>query len=128
MRKLVSALAISMLLALSAPATAGGGGPDGLVEKNGSCSQGSDWELKSHPDDGRLEVEFEVDSNVNGQEWRVTLKRNGERFFRRVKTTQPPSGSFEVEKRTPNGPGEDRFVARARNLGNDELCRGSLTI
>ena len=129
MKRIQLGLAVSVLaLGLSAPATAGGGGPDGLVERNGSCSGSADWELKAHPDDGRLEVEFEVDQNQNGEEWRVVLKRNGNRFFRGVKTTQGPSGSFEVERRTNNGPGTDEIKARARHLSSDQVCRGSLTI
>ena len=71
---------------------------------------------------------FEVDQNVNGQKWRVALKRNGHRFFRGVRTTHAPSGSFDVERSVKNGPGPDRIKARARNLQTGEVCKGALTI
>ena len=51
---------------------------DGRVERSGDCTGVSNWELKAKPDDGRLEVEFEVDQNTNGVRWHVVLKRNGE--------------------------------------------------
>jgi hypothetical protein len=125
MKKFVLGLALAMTLAAFVPVASAG---DNRVERRGSCSGASDWKLKAKPDNGRLEVEYEVDENVNGHTWRVTLKRNGNRFFRGLRTTQPPSGSFEVRKHTNNGPGEDRINARARNLKTDELCRGHLTI
>jgi hypothetical protein len=125
MRKLILGLVLALSLSAFVPSALAG---DNEVIRRGSCSGASDWKLKAKPDDGRLEVEFEVDQNVNGDTWRVTLRRNGERFFRGLRTTQPPSGSFEVERRTDNGPGDDRIVGRARNLKTDELCRGALTI
>jgi len=53
----------------------GGGGSDGTITR-GSCSGRTDWKLKVKPDNGRLELEFEVDSNVNGQPWNVRIKQN----------------------------------------------------
>lgn len=126
MRRILVGAAISMLaLGLSAPVASAG---DGRVEKNGSCSGSTDWKLKVKPDNGRLEVEFEVDQNVNGQEWRVVLKDNGDRFFRGTKTTHGPSGSFEVNKRANDQAGTDQIKARARNLSSDELCKGRASI
>jgi hypothetical protein len=126
MKKLVLVMGLAVLLSAFAPAAVAHN--DDEVRRTGSCSGASDWKLKAKPEDGGLEVEFEVDQNVNGDTWRVTLKRNGNRFFRGLRTTQPPSGSFEVERRTGNAPGPDVIVGRARNLRTDELCRGQLTI
>lgn len=109
----------------AAPAHAGG---EPRVERRGGCSESSRWKLKLKRDDGGIEVEYEVDQNVNGDRWRVVMKRNGNRFFRGIRTTRPPSGSFEVERHTDDGPGTDRFVARARNLRTGEVCRGRASI
>jgi hypothetical protein len=98
---------------------------DVIVE--GNCSGASDFKLKLSPENGRIEVEFEVDQNVNGQEWRVVLRHNGTRFFRGVRVTQPPSGSFEVRRVENNLAGDDVFTARARNLSSDEVCRATAT-
>ena len=55
----------------------GAAAKDGDVIRTGSCSASTDWKLKLSPEDGRVEVEFEVDQNRNGQTWNVTLKKNG---------------------------------------------------
>ena len=58
--------AMAPTIAGAAPAIAG----DRDVIREGACSGSSDWKLKLSPEDGGLEVEFEVDSNVIGQTWR----------------------------------------------------------
>lgn len=120
------ALALSATMALAASPSALAGDRD--VLRSGSCSGNSNWKLKLSPEDGGIEVEFEVDQNVVGDRWRVTVKRNGDRFFRGYRTTRAPSGSFEVRRVLGASGGTDLFVARARNLSTDELCRGSASI
>jgi hypothetical protein len=97
---------------------------DGDIIRTGACTMSSDWKLKLSPENGRIEVEFEVDQNRNGQKWNVKLKRNGNVFWRGARFTQPPSGSFEVRKLTRDGAGTERIVARARNASTGEICRG----
>ena len=103
-------------------------GNDRDVERTGSCSGRSDWKLKLSPEDGRLEVEFEVDQNVVGDRWRVTIKHDGDRIFRGVRETRGPSGSFEVRTLANNTAGTDAFRAKARNLSTDETCVGRASI
>ena len=93
--------------------------------KRGQCSGRSDWKLKLSPEDGRIEVEYEVDSNVSGQRWRVRIVKNGNVIFRGTRRTHGPSGSFELRAVTPNRRGPDAFRARATNLGSGETCRGA---
>ncbi|MEX1295781.1 MAG: hypothetical protein AB1Z67_06400 [Candidatus Limnocylindrales bacterium] len=107
---------------VAAPMTASA--KDGDVIRRGDCTARSDWKLKLSPENGRIEVEFEVDQNRNGQKWTIRMKRNGSLFWRGTRTTQPPSGSFEVRRLTRNGPGVERIVARAKNPRTGEVCRG----
>ena len=97
---------------------------DGDVIRTGSCTGATDWKLKLSPENGRIEVEFEVDQNQNGKTWNVRLKRNGDTFWNGQRVTKAPSGSFEVRKVTGNAPGSDHIVARARNTQSGEVCRG----
>lgn len=106
------------LLAPLAPATAG----DDRVERTGRCSEGARWDLKVKTDDGRLEVEGEVDSNQSGQSWSWKIRHNGEVTARGTRTTSGPSGSFSVERRVVNLQGTDKIVFLARHGG--ETCRG----
>ena len=82
-------------------------------------------EAQAQPEDGRIEVEFEVDQNVVGDEWRVRIHHDGEIAFRGTRTTRGASGSFELRIVEPNNAGADNFRARARNLSTDEVCAGS---
>jgi hypothetical protein len=120
-----------IVLALTAALTLGGvavatsavaGGND--VTKTGTCSGSSEWKLKLKPDNGRIEVEFEVDQNVVGDAWKVRMKDNGDVFFHGRRTAQGPSGSFSVTRFVNDASGTDRVVAKATNLSTDEVCKG----
>ena len=75
-------------------------------------------------DNGRLEVEGEVDSNRRGQSWAWRIKHNGAVTARGVAQTAGPSGSFSVERRLVNLSGTDRVVFRAVRSKTGEVCRG----
>jgi hypothetical protein len=96
--------------------------------KRGSCSAATDWKLKAKPRDGRMEVEFEVDSNRTGQRWTYTLLHDGTVKATGTRTTQAPSGSFSVERRLPDAPGVHTFGAVAKNASTGETCQASLKI
>lgn len=97
------------------------------VRVTGSCDGDSTAKLKAKPDDGRLEVEFEVDENRVGSAWTVTITRNDDTVVRRTATTRAPSGSFSVERKIANPAGTDRISARAVSPSG-EVCTASLSI
>ena len=121
------AFGLVALVVVAMVAPVGVAAKDGDRIYRGSCTNRSDWKLKLSPEDGRIEVEFEVDTPRIGQTWSVRLKQNGVRFFLGTRTTTSPSGSFEVRRVRPNTPGSDFFVARAVNLRTGEVCRGTGT-
>jgi hypothetical protein len=98
---------------------------DDDVIREGNCSGGTDWKVKASPEDGRIEVEGEIDSNRNGQVWKWRLKHNGSVTAKGSKTTTGRSGSFEVRRVLVDLQGADTFVFRATH--NGEVCRGSVT-
>ena len=120
------ALALAPSLALAVPAGVAAAGDRDVIQE-GSCSASSDWKLKLSPENGRIEVEFEVDQNVSGDRWRVKIRHDGDRVFRGTRTTGGASGSFELRIVEDDHAGADTFRARARNLSTDEVCRGSAT-
>ncbi len=123
-RIIAAVTAVSILVAgLAAPVAAN----DSDVIKTGSCSGSSDWKLKVGLDDGRIDMEFEVDQNRIGKTWFVRLKDNGTVFWSGYRTTLAPSGSFEVSKRTRDRAGDDRIVAKATNVNSGEVCRAVIT-
>ncbi len=100
---------------------------DGDVRVSGRCTKASTVKLKLSEEDGRIEVEFEVDQNVVGDTWKVQLLRNGERFFQGRATTVAPSGSFEVRRVISDPAGADTVRAIAKNPATGEVCRGTAT-
>jgi hypothetical protein len=129
-RKNIAAFATVPLLAsmlLASPAAMASGGGDGK-ERSGSCSGSTDWKLKAKHDDGRIEVEFEVDSNQSGQVWDVLITDKGQTVFEGQQTTGGASGSFSVEIKVPNLKGKDKFRAMATNTDGCETCSGNISI
>ena len=115
----VVALMSAMLVLVAAPtATA----KRGDVRVAGTCSKSSTSKIKLSDENGRIEVEFEVDQNRNGVRWTVVLSQNGSRIARMSRVTRPPSGSFEARIVARNRAGTDTFIARATSPSG-EVCR-----
>ena len=130
MRRTLTAAALSTaLLVAGAPlaSSAVAKGGDDRVIRTGSCSGTADWKLKAKSDDGRIEVEWEVDSNRSGQTWRVRVRDNDVLVVKTRATTGGASGSFSIERRIGNRAGGDSIVARSRDLSSGQVCVGRLT-
>jgi hypothetical protein len=128
-QKLAFGLALVAVAVTPAAASAKDGDSDRRpeVRVGGSCTGGTTSKLKAKHDDGRLEVEFEVDQNRNGVRWTVKVRRNGGLVINTARTTRPPSGSFSLERKIANPAGSDRITARATSPSG-EVCSANLTI
>jgi hypothetical protein len=89
--RLAIAAVVGAVLLAAAPAAHA---KEADVIRRSACSGSSDWKFKASPEDGRIEVEFEVDSNVNGQAWRVLIWLDGDRIFAGTRTTRPPAARW----------------------------------
>ena len=118
-RTLVAIALTAGLLAGAAPAAIA---KDSEVRTSGTCSQGATWKLKAKADDGRIEVELEVDSDRVGQTWSVRLKDNTVLVYSGTAKTVAPSGSFSVERRIANRRGIDTITARAVHTPTGQVC------
>jgi hypothetical protein len=99
---------------------------DGDVLVQGTCTGPSSSKLKLSEEDGRIEVEFEVDQNRNGVRWTVTLRRPTTLLVRTMRVTRGPSGSFELRRVVRNRAGSDRIIARGTRASG-EVCRAAAT-
>ena len=97
---------------------------DGDVIRRGACSGVSDRKLKLSEENGRIEVEYEVDQNRVGDTWRVRIRHDDDLVFAGKRTTKAPSGSFHVRILQRNRGGDDVFRGRAVNLRTGEVCGG----
>jgi hypothetical protein len=110
MKRTTTLLALAAVTAALAPAAADAKSSDKIVR--GSCGSAA-MKLKASPENGKIEIEFEVDSNRNGQSWKVKLHQNGNLIYSKTKVTKAPSGSFTSRKVTANAAGTDVISARA---------------
>ena len=129
-RTALAALTLSALalpLAAMAPATASHS-QGTAAGSHGGCGGPAVWTLKAKPDNGRIDLEAEVDSNRAGQVWDWTIKHDGNVFAKGSSTTRGASGSFTVHRRPANKAGTDRFVFRAERRATGDVCRGTISL
>jgi hypothetical protein len=112
--------AVGALMLGAVPAALGAPAKDGDIRVAGTCTKASSAKLKLSSEDGRIEIEFEVDQNRVGRTWVVVIRQNGAVIRRLTKVTRAPSGSFEARVVTRNRVGADRFVVSASRSG--ETC------
>lgn len=93
------------------------GHDDDRVERRGSCTNGARWDIRAEADDGRIEVDAEIDTSRTGRRWAWVLKHNGSVSARGTSRTRAPSGSFEVERYSIDLSGTDTFRFRASRKG-----------
>jgi hypothetical protein len=117
---LLTALVAALSLG-SVPALA----KDGDVLARGACTGKSTAKLKLSPENGRIEIEFEVDQNRSGVPWKVVLSRNGSTAARLTRVTRAPSGSFTTRRVLGNAAGAD--LVRATATRNGERCSAHAT-
>jgi hypothetical protein len=120
-------LATTALLAvptLAGPAQAKGGD---AVTNSAGCATGT-IKVKSKTDDGKIEVEGELDTNRVGQTWNWRIVRNGTVADQGSKVTAAASGSFSVTRRIGNPAGQDTIKFRAVRPATGTVCRVSVNI
>ena len=98
---------------------------DGDIRVAGTCTGSSTSKLKLSQENGRIEVEFEVDQNRNGMRWNVVLRHNGTVAARMSRVTKAPSGSFTARKLVGNSAGADVIRATASRAGQTCTARAT---
>ena len=121
-RTIAGAAVATAVLSLAAPPALARNNDD--RERRGSCSGSTDWKVKVGPENGRLEVEGEIDSSRRGQTWRWRLYHNGSLSAYGLRTSS--SSSYKIRRISVDLRGTDRFTLRARNTRNNELCVGTV--
>ena len=126
-RKPIAALAGGLLLVgiVAVPASA----KDGDKVVRSRCSLGANSKLKVAPraSDNRTEIEFEVDSNANGQTWNVLITDRGKVVLSGVRTTAAPSGSFTARTRVSGASGHT-IMATAKDRASGQTCSVSASV
>lgn len=124
LRRLTLICALAAAAALPALALAN----DADVRRLGQCTKSAFSKIKLSPENGRIEVEFEVDANRVGQTWQVVIRRNGNVAARTPATTRRPSGSFEVRRVLDNRRGAPDTISARAVSPTEQVCRAAATI
>ncbi len=121
LRKPLTAIAAGLLLVGIAAAPAGAKAGDVVVKSR--CTLGAKTKLKVAPrgSDQRTKIEFEVDSNVNGQSWNVRITDKGATVLSGVKVTAAPSGSFTARTKVSGASGH-AIMATATDRASGQTC------
>lgn len=116
----------ALLVAGAAPALAD-------VERRGTCSATSTWEADAEREGRYFELDFEVNTQTPGEDWRLVVAQNGKRIY---SDTRPATRDFDdrladvdwsLAARNKSGV-RDRFAMTATNQITGERCQVTLRI
>lgn len=122
LRRTTAGLGVAALVAV--PATTMLAAPAHAVDKSKRCD-GARMELSVEKDDGKFEVEADVDDAAPGSRWRIVLRQDGKRFFKDVRRADD-DGDVEIDRDRRNTRGKDVFRMTVNRVGTSGSC--SLTI
>ena len=123
LRTTTAAVGATALLAV--PATMLIASPAQAVDRSERCD-GARIELSVEKDDGRFEVEADVDNAPQGSRWRIVLLQDGNRFFNDVRRADD-DGDVSVDRDRRNTAGKDVFKLRANKVGTGGSCVITIT-
>lgn len=95
---------------------------DGETQTRGSC-ESAFYQLEVEPEDGGLELAFELTSTGPGESWDVVIEQNGEVLFE-VQRSTDEDGEIDVDVPVRSG-GDDEFTATATSP-DGQTCTASL--
>ncbi len=119
--------ALLVLSGLVLPPTFAHDDHDHSIIRQSACGGGVKSKLSASPENGRIEVEYEVDNAQPGDTWRIVIRKNGAVILRTQKRVNA-AGDAEVRVLTANGNGNERIVASATRVGGGGSCGASLVV
>jgi hypothetical protein len=121
MRRTTAALGATALLT-SLGLVAGPAHADGPEKDREFRVAGAEVDFSVSKDDGRFEVEVDIDDAEPGGRWRVVLWHDGRRYHSKVHRADG-DGDVEIEKDRRNTRGADTFKLRVKLVGGAGATR-----
>lgn len=112
-RRTTAALGASVLLATSLAGVAAS--PAQAADREFRYA-GADIDFDVERDDGRYEVDVDVDDAAPGSRWRIVLRHNGKVFHKAVHRADS-DGEIEVDRERANTRGRDTFKLTIKKIG-----------
>jgi hypothetical protein len=113
LRRTTATLGAAALVA--APLTLMTAAPASAAEREFRVA-GADVDFQVEKDDGRFEVDVDIDDAQPGSRWRVVLWHDGKRFHKRVHTADN-DGDVDIDKNRRNTAGKDVFKVKVKKIG-----------
>jgi hypothetical protein len=123
-RATVTLAAVVASVSAAVPAVAADGADEARAK--GTCGAGARMELRLEADDGRIEIEVDVDTRRGRAPWRVVLVHERRVAWKGAVRTRS-GGSFELRRRVTDLPGADTVSARAWGPAG-VTCRAAATL
>lgn len=117
-RKTIAALGAGALLATPLALTAS---PAQAADREFRCG-GADVDFDVEKDDGRFEIDVDVDDAKRGSKYRVTLRHNGKVFHKKVHRADGDGDVADIDKKRPDTRGKDRFKITVKKIGGPKAC------
>ncbi|TYL45516.1 hypothetical protein FXB39_17930 [Nocardioides sp. BGMRC 2183] len=83
---------------------------------------GAKVDFSVEKDDGRFEVDVDIDDAKPGSKWRVVLRHDGKRFHNRVHRADS-DGDVDIDRKRPNTAGKDTFKVVVKKVGGPKKAR-----
>jgi hypothetical protein len=113
------------LVFVSQAAADGGHGTDVRVE--GSCTGSTTSELRVRAEDGRLRIEFRINTKRPYRAWSLVILRERRIVFRRAVRSAHGGHAVDVRRTIDDWPGTDAIVARASARGG-QSCVATVSV
>ena len=111
LRKTIAAAGVAALLAAPMATAAPAAAADREFRYGGA-----EVDFEVDKDDGRFEVELDIDDAKRGTKWRIMLYQDGKRYYNKLHTA-PRDGDIEIERNRPDTWGKDVFKLRLHRAG-----------
>ncbi|WP_139977919.1 hypothetical protein [Nocardioides litoris] len=95
--------------------------PAQAAEKSGRCD-GATFKLEVEKDDGRYEIDTDIDDARPGSQWRIVLKQDGRTLANVVRRADSDGDVDGVDRERRDTRGTDRFVLRVNKVGTSGGC------
>jgi hypothetical protein len=122
MRRTTATLGAATLLSASLGLVAGPAHADGPEKDREFRVAGADVDFSVSKDDGRFEVDVDIDDAAPGSRWRVVLWHDGKRFHSKVHRADG-DGDVEIDKNRRDTRGADTFKVRVKKIGGAAATR-----